>query len=292
MISYFNGQFLQQSDISISPEDRGFLMGDGVYEVIRSYHGHLFELDAHIERLGNGASALLFNRTAFNELKEVASQLIIQNDLCRADATVYIQVTRGAASRSHQFPPSDTPLTIYATSQNFTRIQSDKGISATLCTDSRWERCNIKSINLVVNSMAHQHAIEAGTQEAIFIRNGYLTEGAHTNVLMVKNKSIITPPATNFILDGITRNVVLSLCRIHNIPVHECSVTEQELFDADELMVVGTTVEIAPVIMLNNQPVNEGKPGPFTIKLQRLFHELIGQYKPKHIDFKANVLNG
>jgi D-alanine transaminase len=275
MISYFNGQFLQQKDIAISPNDRGFLMGDGVYEVIRSYHGHLFELDAHIERLCDGAKALQFNFSTFNELKDIAGQLILKNKLAQQDATVYIQVTRGVAKRSHKFPPSDTPLTIYASVKKFTPSHITNGISATLYPDARWERCNIKSINLIVNSMAHQYAIDSGTQEAIFIRNGYLTEGAHTNVLMVKNKTIMTPPATNFILDGITRKVVLSICHIHNIPVKECSIAEKELFDADELMIVGTTVEILSVIMLNNQPINDGKPGPFTIKLQRLFHDII-----------------
>jgi D-alanine transaminase len=184
MISYFNGQFLQQKDIAISPNDRGFLMGDGVYEVIRSYHGHLFELDAHIERLCDGAKALQFNFSTFNELKDIAGQLILKNKLAQQDATVYIQVTRGVAKRSHKFPPSDTPLTIYASVKKFTPSHIINGISATLYPDARWERCNIKSINLIVNSMAHQYAIDSGTQEAIFIRNGYLTEGAHTNVLM------------------------------------------------------------------------------------------------------------
>ena len=277
MIAYFNGQFLQQKDITISPNDRGFLMGDGVYEVIRSYHGHLFELDAHIERLRDGTNALQFNRSTFNELKDIADQLILKNELVHQDATVYIQVTRGVAKRSHKFPPSDTPLTIYASAQRFspTPSHTKNGISATLYPDTRWERCNIKSINLIVNSMAHQHALDSSAQEAIFIRNGYLTEGAHTNVFMIKNKTIITPPATNFILDGITRKVILSICHIHNIPVEERSITEKELFDADELMVVGTTVEITPVIMLNNKSIKDGKPGPFTIKLQRLFHDII-----------------
>jgi len=280
VISYFNGQYLPQEEIAISPDDRGFLMGDGIYEVIRSYHGYLFELDAHIERLRNGAQALQFNYSAFKEIKEIANQLITRNELSQQDATVYIQVTRGVAKRSHEFPPSGTALTIYATTQKFVpkSVQAEKGISATLYPDVRWARCNIKSINLIVNSMAHQHAIDSDAQEAIFIRNGYLTEGAHTNVLLVKNKTIITPPATNYILAGITRKVVLSICHIYNIPLEERSVAEKELFTADELMIVGTTVEIMPVVMLNKERINDGKPGPTTIKLQRLFKEVI-KYK-------------
>ena len=279
MISFFNGQFIQQKDIAISPNDRGFLMGDGVYEVIRSYNGQLFELDAHIERLENGAKALQFNVSTFRELKEIAHQLILKNNFYQQDATIYIQVTRGVAKRSHQYPPSGTPLTIYATAQQFTpKINNiEKGISAKLFPDVRWSRCNIKSINLVANSMAHQQSIDSDAQEAIFIRNGYLTEGAHTNVLLVKNNTIITPPATHFILAGITRKVVLSICHIHNIPVEERSASEEELFTSDELMVVGTTVEITPVIKLNNQPIGDEKPGTMTKKLQVLFYEIINR---------------
>jgi len=276
MISFYNGQFLQHQEIAISPEDRGFLMGDGVYEVIRSYKGHLFELDAHIERLKNGANELQFSNSSFDTIEEIAHQLIERNELSQHDATIYLQVTRGVASRSHQFPPSDTPLTIYATARKFSPnpMSMEQGISATLYPDVRWTLCNIKSINLVVNSMAHQHAIESGAQEGIFIRNGYLTEGAHTNVLLVKHNTIITPPATNFILAGITRKVVLSICHIQNITVEERSVSEKELFTADELMIVGTTVEITPVILLNNRFINDGKPGPVTKKLQGFFNEI------------------
>jgi D-alanine transaminase len=254
-------------------------MGDGVYEVIRSYNGQLFELDAHIERLENGAKALQFNVSTFRELKEIAHQLILKNNFYQQDATIYIQVTRGVAKRSHQYPPSGTPLTIYATAQQFTpKINNiEKGISAKLFPDVRWSRCNIKSINLVANSMAHQQSIDSDAQEAIFIRNGYLTEGAHTNVLLVKNNTIITPPATHFILAGITRKVVLSICHIHNIPVEERSASEEELFTSDELMVVGTTVEITPVIKLNNQPIGDEKPGTMTKKLQVLFYEIINR---------------
>jgi D-alanine transaminase len=275
MISYFNDQFLPQEEISISPNDRGFVMGDGIYEVIRSYQGHLFQIDAHLKRLSYGAKAFRFNRLIFDELKEISRQLIAKNNLNQMDATVYIQVTRGVATRSHQFPPAETPLTIYATARKFTPkvLDIEKGISAILYPDDRWARCDIKSINLIVNSMAHQHAISSGAQEALFIRKGYLTEGAHTNVIMVKDQTIITPPKTNHILEGITRNVVLSICNKHHIPVEEQSISEEELFQAEELMIVGTTVEITPVIKLNNQPVNDGKPGPVTMKLQRLFNE-------------------
>jgi len=279
VISYFNGQFLQHKDIAISPDDRGFLMGDGIYEVIRSYDGHLFELDAHIERLKYGAAALQFNESSLNELKNTARQLILKNELSQQDATIYIQVTRGVAKRSHQFPSSGTPLTIYATAQQFTpKLEHAKtGISGALYPDVRWARCNIKSINLIVNSMAHQYAIDSGAHEAILIRNGFLTEGAHTNVLLVKKNTIVTPPATNFILAGITRKVVLSLCNNHDINVVERSVDEKELFTADELIVVGTTVGVTPVISLNNQPINDGQPGPVTKTLQRLFSDMIHQ---------------
>jgi len=273
--SYLNGEYFQQEKVLISPNDRGFLMGDGIYEVVRSYQGYMFQIDAHMERLSYGAKALHFNRLRFDEIKEITRELIIRNNLIKKDATVYIQITRGVADRSHLFPSADTPLTIYATAKEFfpKLLDIKKGISAILYPDNRWARCDIKSINLIVNSMAHQHAFDSGAQEAIFIRDGYLTEGAHTNVLMVNNQNIITPPKTNYILEGITRKVVLSLCNTHKIPVEERPISEKELFMADELIIVGTTVEITPVIQLNQQLIKDGKPGPVTIKLQRLFNE-------------------
>jgi len=275
MIVYFNGQFLPKKDISISPDDRGFLFADGIYEVIRSYQGQLFQCQAHIRRLESGATALHFNRTDFNEFSHIAKELIEINQLTQKEATIYIQVTRGTAPRSHQFPSIETPLTIYAEVKVFVpkTSQINNGIKAILVPDYRWSMCNVKSTALIVNTMAHQQAIDAGAQEAIFVRNGFLTEGAHTNVLLIKNNSVITPPKTNYILGGITREVVLNCCYQHSISVEERSINEKELYDADELMLSGTTVEITPIVQLNQKIIGTGSPGPMTRKIQELFRK-------------------
>jgi len=273
MISYLNGKFLKKNDIYISPDDRGFLMSDGIYEVIRSYQGHLFQSQQHIHRLNAGADALQFKQTNFEVLIEIAEELIKINNLSHKDSTVYMQITRGSVPRSHRFPSLETPLTIYVdTKEFFPKMEEIKnGVSAILVPDQRWCRCNIKSISLLANTMAHQQAIESGAQEAIFLRNGFLTEGSHTNVFLVKNNIVITPPKSNYILSGITREVLLDCCHDLHIPVEERPVVEKELFEADELMIVGTTVEVTPVIKLNHQTINKGTSGLITTKLYEHF---------------------
>jgi len=251
-------------------------MADGIYEVIRSYDGHLFQLQQHIERLNYGAKALRFRQTSLEEFIDVAESLIEMNHLKQCPATVYLQITRGVAPRSHKLPSSETPLTMYAIPKQLIidNSEQEKGISAITVTDQRWERCDIKSISLLLNSLAHQQAIDANAKESIFIRNGFLTEGSHTNVLMVKDNTIITPPITNHILDGITRKVVLQICKNCGIDICLSPIPENELFSADELMIVGTTVEITPVVQLNNQTIGNGFPGRFTRQLQKSFGDL------------------
>ena len=274
MIGYLNGQYLPQENIVISPEDRGFLFADGIYEVIRTYSGKLFRTKAHFDRLGRGASALEFNQTDFRYLEPVCERLIQDNRLTQGDALIYMQVTRGVAPRSHAFPPIETPLTVYAMARPFQPHlrEAETGIRAILIPDQRWARCDIKTVGLLANTLAHQRARNSHATEGLFVRDGAVMEGTHSNVMAVMDGKVITPPRTNYMLAGITREFVLSLCGELSIPFLETPLYESDVLNVDELMIVGTTVEVTPVIAVNNEKIGSGIPGPLTRKLQKAFH--------------------
>ena len=277
MIVYFNGEFLPKAQLSISPDDRGFLFADGAYEVIRCYRGKLFQAIAHIKRLERSIGELRIDLPDVMELFEVAQKLIEDNQLTSGQAIIYLQITRGVAPRTHRFPPEETPATVYAYAAPFKPHQNelDNGTKIILVSDTRWSRCDIKSISLLPNILAHQQAIDEGATEAVFVRDGVITEGAHTNFCGIFNGELVTAPISNYILAGITREIVLDLCRKLSIPVREFPIFESDLKKADELMLVGTTVEITPVVQVNDCQVGDGKPGPLTRKLQKAFYELL-----------------
>jgi len=274
MIAYLNGRFLPEEDIRISPSDRGFLFADALYEVVRTYEGRLFETEAHWARLSHGARALRFNRTNFRDLTEVAEALLRENGLTRGDATVYVQVTRGQAPRSHPFPPPETPLTVYASARPFTpKSFASDGVSVILVSDQRWARCDIKTVGLTANVLAQQQAVDHGAYEALFVRDGAVLEGTHSNLFTVFDGTVLTPPRTNYILGGITRQVILELCKELSIPVVESPVFESRLLEADEIMVVGTTTEITPVVRVNGQKLRSGTAGEISRRLWKAFQD-------------------
>ncbi len=275
MIAYFNGEFIDKDKVAISPDDRGFLFADGIYEVVRSFHGKLFRTQDHIRRLERNAREMRFARAEFGELPEVAERLIAENGLTKDSAIVYIQVTRGVAPRSHRFPPADTPLTVFADARPFPSNDADleSGVGAILVPDERWSRCDIKTVALLPNTLAHQKAKEAGALEAIFVRDGAVQEGTHSNVFIVSRGELITPPLCNYILAGITRQTVLEICDKLCIPCHERTVFEDELHKAHELLLAGTTVDVTPVVKLDGKPVGSGAPGPITRRVQEAFFE-------------------
>lgn len=274
MIAYFNGTFLPKSDITISPDDRGFLLADGLYEVIRSYKGHLFMAKEHIERLNYGARHLRLTTTDFSYLEDVAKELLQKNNL-QQDATVYLQVTRGASKRSHCFPDKKTPLTVYATASAFNDSGVQKGIKEGVevitVTDQRWARCDLKTIALTANVLANEQAHEAGVTEAIFVRDGVLLEGSRSNFMCVYDDTIVTAPATNYILNGITRRVILEICKELDIPVEKRPIFKSAIEKATEAMIIGTTLEITPVVKIDGIPIGSGSPGPIAKKLQEAF---------------------
>jgi len=277
MITYFNGRYLDRDEVSISPDDRGFLFADGLYEVIRTYEGRLFMAGAHMDRLEYGARELRFQPTDFGFLRDVAAALIERNHLGKGDATVYIQVTRGVAQRTHRFPPADTPLTIFASARSFTPHTDEMkhGIHVIQVPDLRWARCDIKSTGLLPNVLAHQEAVDTSASEALFIRDGFFTEGTHSNLFAVVRGEAVTPPRTHAILSGITRSVVLELLRELGIPVREHALSLRDVEEAEELMIVGTTVEVTPVLRILNGSFRVTEPGPVTRQLQAAFRRRV-----------------
>lgn len=276
MLAFFNGRFLPQDEIVISPDDRGFLFADGLYEVIRSYQGILFQTRAHLERLNYGARALRFQTTDFHDLAETAEKLIRENNLKEGEATIYIQVTRGAAPRTHSFPDPKTALTVYMTARPFSphRNELENGVPIILVSDQRWARCDIKTVGLTANILAHQLAREQQAQEAVFVRDGVLLEGTHTNLFAVIDGTVVTSPLTNYILGGITRLVVLGLCRKLGLPCREAPIFEADVERAEEIMIVGTSTEVTPVVRIQDRKFQSGEPGRITRRLQKALQEL------------------
>ena len=273
MIAYFNGKFLPKNNIAISPDDRGFLFADGLYEVIRSYGGRLFQLESHLERLFRGAGQLRLPGEGCGDLGWVCRQLLAENDLGDRDALVYIQITRGAPpERRHYFPSRETPPTVYAAAQPFAPevdLQR-RGAILTLVPDTRWARCDIKTVGLTANVLASQKAREDGADEALFVRDGCLMEGAKSSFLVVAGGTVVAPPLTNYILGSITRQVVETLCQREGIPFAARPIYQDRLVHAEELMLAGTTTEVLPVAAVRG--IDRTWPqGPITRRLQEAF---------------------
>lgn len=271
-IVYLNGKYVPLEEARISPEDRGFLFADGIYEVVRSYGGAFFEMDAHLSRMADGLAALLIGGLEPAALEPVAHTLLERNGLASADALVYMQVTRGAAVRGHAFPNPPVPPTVYAAARQFQpKEDPTRGITVITAPDDRWSRCNIKTTGLLANCLALQQAVDAEATEAVLVRDGAVLEGTHTSFFGVLDGVVRTAPADNYILPSITRRVTLELCRANGIPCDERALLLNELEAADELFLAGTTMEIMPIVKLNGTPVGTGRPGPVAGRLLELF---------------------
>ncbi|MFP4420580.1 MAG: aminotransferase class IV [Desulfococcaceae bacterium] len=272
MLVYFNGEFRFKNEIQISPDDRGFLFADGVYEVILAHDNRLFRRAAHLERLRNSLDGLRIDlpEAEFRKLDAASETLLAQNNLTEGAATVYIQVTRGAAPRKHRFPEKPTPPTVYASAGRFFPNESGwkNGVAVVTAPDIRWTRCDLKTVSLTANVLASQRAAEKGAQEAVFVRDGMITEGAHTSFAAVFEGVLWTYPECPYILSGITRRAVLELCERLEIPVREHPISRDGMGSASEAMLLGTTTEVTPVVALDGETVGEGTPGPLTRRLQ------------------------
>lgn len=273
-IVYVNGALVPRAQATVSVEDRGFVFGDGVYEVLRAVNGRLFATRFHNDRLERSLEGVRINLTSGDSparFVDIGKQLLRENHLNDGEATLYIQVTRGATTRAHQFPPPNITPTIYISVARFTPYTelARTGASAISHPDLRWGRCDLKTLNLLPNVLASQTARESGAFEAMLIRDGVVTEGAKTNFFGVVDGALRTHPCDNHILPGITRSVLEQIARDLAISLDETPIAVAEIPRLTELFLTGTTTDVMPVVKLDDKPVGSGKPGELTRRLQR-----------------------
>lgn len=280
MIVYLNGAYLEKADARVSVDDRGFLFGDGVYEVTRVVRGQLFAQDRHLERLARGMRELELRwpkGVDAQELTGISERLLRDNDLLDGEAMIYVQVTRGGEGipRQHVFPPAATPATVFVSASRFKSPDElrVRGAAAITLPDVRWLRCDLKTIQLLPNVIAKQRASQAGAYDAILVRDGVVTEGAHTNVFVVLDGVLRTHPAGPGILGGITREIILEIASELSLPARDEAVQAIALSGADEVFFTGTTTDVVPVVKLDGKQLGGGRPGPVAARLQAKLRE-------------------
>lgn len=282
---YLNGNYLPPEQAQVSAFDRGFVFADGVYEVIPAYGGRPFRLPQHLIRLDNSLAAIrLANPLSPQEWQTIFVRLVEAN--AGGDQSVYLQVTRGPAPRDHAFPAKSQP-SVFAYAQAFKYpepAQRSAGVAAITVPDIRWQRCDIKAIALLPNVLMRQQAIEQGAAEAILIRDGFMTEGSASNIFVVIDDKLVTPPKGPFILPGVTRDLVLELARMHKIAYEERAVTEAELRNASEIMLSSSIKELLPITRLDGRLVGDGKPGTMQARLYALYQDYIRDFRAGKVE--------
>ncbi len=276
-IVYLNGQFLPQEAAHISVMDRGFLFGDGVYEVVPVFKQKLFHPAAHLQRLQRSLNAVEIPFTVNEpELTAIFNELLARNTEAAGTQAIYLEITRGAEpQRSHIFPVNTQPtLFIYCFSvPTKSSAEMRQGAHAITIDDIRWQWCFIKSINLLPNVLFAQRAKQSGAAEAILIRDGMAMEGTSSNLFIVKNEVLITPPANEHILPGITRDLMLELAASNQIPYVEAPISTQALFQADEVWMTGSLKEILPIVRIDDQVIGSGKTGVLCNRMIDLYEQ-------------------
>lgn len=271
---YLNGEWLPLGEARVSVLDRGFMLGDGVYELIPVYQRKPFRLDEHLRRLQRSLDGIrLANPMTDAQWREVIARVVA--GLEADDQSVYLQVTRGAAPRDHAFP-ADTPATVLVMGSPLSRpdpAQFEHGVCAVTTTDIRWSRCDLKTLNLLPNVLARQKAVEAGCAECIMFRDGVLSEGAASNIFVVKNGVILAPVKDHRVLPGVTYDLVLELAQANGMAFEVRDIGEAEVRSADELWLTSSSREVQPIVELDGQPVGSGEPGPAYRRMYALYQD-------------------
>jgi D-alanine transaminase len=279
---YLNGSFIPIEDARISVLDRGFIFGDGVYEVIPVYSHRPFRLTEHLHRLQKSLDGIqLRNPYTDIEWAELVEQIIARNE--GDDQYLYLQVTRGVAPRDHAFPKEVIP-TIFIMSSPLVVASKElivAGVSAITANDNRWSRCDIKATSLLPNVLLRQMAVDSGATETLLLREGFLTEGSASNVFVVKDELLLAPPKSHLMLPGITYDVVLELADKYQIPYEIREISEYDIRTADELLLTSSTKEIMPITLLDGKKVGSGKPGG-------IFAQLYQYYQ----NYKVTIMRG
>ncbi len=260
---WLNGEFVRLGDAKVSVLDRGFVFGDGIYEVVPVYRGKPFRMEAHIARLQRSLAEIRIEtgRTT-DDWKALFLEVLQRSGM--EDCIVYLQVTRGVAKRDHRFPADSRP-TIFcmASPRKPPSAQArEQGLSAVAMPDLRWLNCHIKSVSLLGNVLAKQHAVDAGVDEVIQFRGDALTEGASCNIWVVRNGELLAPRRNHLILEGIRYGLLEELAQKAGITLRECIVTRNDVDHADELMLSSATTEVLPITRFEGRPVGKGVPGP------------------------------
>lgn len=277
MIVYLNGQYLPIEEAKISVLDRGFIFGDAVYEVWRLVNGKLFESDKHLGRLASGLRDVQITPPAESQkakLHEISDRLWKENGM-KGEGSLFLEMSRGVAPRAHQYPKPPVPPTVFLMASPFTPPEElrAKGGAVILIDDIRWKRCNVKTTQLLPNVMAKQEAFEHEALDAIFVRDGMITETSHANVCAVVDGTVWTHPIDGSVLPGVTRDVVLELAKKNGVPVREEAMTVEAFRKADEVFLVGTLSDVMPIVKVDGKPVGAGKPGPVALKLLKALRE-------------------
>lgn len=273
---YLDGQYYPIEEARISPQDRGFLFGDGIYEVIPVFNKRLFEFDAHLTRLNNGLAAIsIANPLSSKEWQDILNKLIQTHPW--DNQFIYLQVTRGVQLERNHLPDDCLTPSIYAYTNPLLPVSDyiiKNGIKAITLEDIRWLRCDIKAITLLPNVMMKIAAKQQGADDAILInRDGLISEGTASNIFIVQNGKLLTPPTSNKILPGITRLVIENIARDHDITILEQELTLTDLEKADEIWLTSSTKDALPVCQLNGKAVGTGKPGAVWLKMNTFFAE-------------------
>lgn len=278
MFVYFNDKYIPHEDVRLSPFDRAFLFADGVYEALRTYNEKLFRLDDHLERLRYSLTQLEIPFNDFSLIEEITSKLARINNITN-DYSVYLQISRGVSfPRTHNYEDDLIPNVfafIKPIKDNSREIKD--GVKVILEKDLRWLRCDIKSTSLLPSVMANQGAVRKNAYEAILFRNDFITEGSHTNFFAVKNNKVFTAPISNYILNGVTRKVVLELCSKNKIDFSEEYLKPGEIKTFAEFFITGTTTEIMPIVQIDDWVVGDGKPGILTRTIQEIFLKAVSK---------------
>jgi D-alanine transaminase len=273
-IVYLNGEYMPLAEARIPVLDRGFIFGDGVYEVIPVYSRNPFRLPEHLARFRRSHEAIrLENPFSDEEWVGLVDELVARN--AGEDQSIYLQVTRGVAKRDHAFPANTRPTVFGMSNPLSTPAQEavDNGVAAITATDFRWLKCDVKSTSLLGNCLLRQAAADAGALEVVMFRDGQLTEGSSSNVFVVRNGTILAPPKDNLVLPGITYDVVIELSQRHGLPYEVAPVSEQTVRDADEIWITSSTKEVLAVTSLDGRPVGAGKPGPVFRRMHQLYQD-------------------
>lgn len=267
---YLNGEYTRADEAKISVFDRGFIFGDGIYEVVPAYHGRVFRMAEHLARLDRSLAALRIPPPMDRD----AWIAIIERLIASADTShciVYLQVTRGVYKREHAFPPQPITPTVFGMVTPFvapTEKQREEGLAVVSIKDERWLHCEIKSVSLLGNVLARQHAAEAGVDEVVQFRDGYLTEGSSSNIWVVRDGVLLAPPKNNLILEGIRYGLMGDLAHEAGVAFEARQITRAEVESADELLITSATKEVLPITRLDGKAVGSGKPGPVYRRLR------------------------